>query len=200
MASASVTGAPTAQKAPIIPSSIHPLPVMRPIKGCPFLIFMTLPCPATTSVVPVITTTAPVRFPRDTAAFSGWSVQSPGTESTPHRFPVSIPISACSSIWISETFPRITDGLTALRILRADSLRKADAVTPTGSRITGCPRPAAFFPARIMASTRSSSRVPMFSTRLWQMDVTSSTSLIPWAMMGEPPMASTMLATSPAVT
>ena len=179
---------------------MHPLPVMRPIHGCPFIIFMTLSGPATTSVVPVITTTAPVRFSRDTAAFAVRSIHLPGTASTPHRFPVLAPLSTCSSIWISDAFPRITDGLTALSILRADSLRKADAVTPTGSRMTGCPSCTAFFPARIMASTRSSSRVPMFSTRLWQMEVTSSTSLIPWAMIGEPPMASTMLATSPAVT
>ena len=83
---------------------------------------------------------------------------------------------------------------TAVRV------RKVDAPAPTGSSRITRPSSAAFFPARRILSTVRWFKVPMLIFRPPQRAVISSTSPGSSAIMGLPPQASRMLATSFTVT
>ena len=99
---------------------------------------------------------------------------------------------------ISEAFPRMTAKWISERSRPADSRRSAVPPAATGSKITGLPSRLACFPASIMASV--SSIAPMLHTRASAPVTASAASRMSWAMVGEAPEASRMLAQSFTVT
>ena len=105
-----------------------------------------------------------------------------------------------ASVLISEILPRMTVNLIFSISSTAVFVRRADAPAPTGSSSTTWPRAFAFAPARNMPSMLRWFSVPMLMFRPPQIDVMSSTSSGSSDMIGLPPQASRMLATSLTVT
>ena len=101
---------------------------------------------------------------------------------------------------ISDKLPRMTAKRTFSTSSRVVSFRRADAPAPTGSSTTGIPFSLAVWPALTIDATVRAFSVPMFSTSALLMEVMSATSPMSSAMMGEPPQASSALATSFTVT
>jgi len=151
-------------------------------------------------MAPVIAITASVLDAKSFAKAIDFSRFSSVTASfTSASTPFVLPLPT-ARVLISEIFPRITSNLTFLRSSRAVLVRKADAPAPTGSRRILWPSSFAFWPARNIEGIVFLFKVPMLMLRPLQIEVISSTSPSSSLIMGLPPQARMMLATSFTVT
>ena len=102
--------------------------------------------------------------------------------------------------FISDIFPRKTLIFISSRILLVVSFLNDDAPAPTGSSTTGIFNSLAFFPDAIIDSIVLSFKVPIFITSAEAIDVISADSFKSSAIIGDAPIARSILAQSFTVT
>jgi len=183
----------TAANAPVTEAAMQPVPERFPIIGVPFATRKVRRPSETTSISPVIATTVPVALAHSLATSTG----SPDTP--PESTPLTVPPRPDNTP-ISPAFPFRIATTSSSRSRRTVSVRILVAPAPTGSRITGIPRSFARAPARSIAPTWASVRVPIFRTRAPASPAISAASSGASAMTGAAPAQSVMLAQSLMVT
>ena len=149
--------------------------------------------PVTAITLPVASENA-FSFPIVSSRFSSVTA-SVKSASTPFVFPVP-----SIRVRISEIFPRITVNFMSRTSSFAVFVRSPLAPAPTGSSSTTWPSTFAFFPAKNMDGIVFLFSVPMLIFNPWQIEVISSTSPESSAIIGLPPQARRIFATSFTVT
>ena len=199
-AAVSLSSGLATRKAVIMPESWQPVPVILPISGLPLRITKHLLPSATRSMAPVMAMMDPVSLARPlTNATALSSVSSVTASATSASTPLVVPL-PLARVLISEILPRITSNLISFISPTAVLVRRAEAPAPTGSSRTTCPTSLALRPARYMPSILDLFSVPMLIFRPPQILVISSTSSGSSDIIGLPPQASRIFATSLTVT
>ena len=179
---------------------MQPAPVMRPMSALPLRMAKACSASATTSMAPVMATTALV-FAAKARANAALAAKLPSvTASSGHTSTPRVEAAPPASAFTSDMLPRMTDTSSRSSKSPAVFVRSADAPTPTGSSTMGCPSSPARSPAANMPAMERSSSVPMLSVSPPQMVWISRTSAGSWLMMGLAPMASSAFAQSFTVT
>ena len=183
-----------------MPDSWQPVPVILPISGRPLRMTKQRWPSLTRSMAPVTATMAWLRWAKSLTKATAESRFSSDTASdTSASTPRVLPLPR-ARVLISEMLPRITVKGSFSISSTAVLVRRAEAPAPTGSSSSTWCSCAAFFPARSIPWMLRWFRVPMLMFSPPQMEVMSSTSSGSSDMMGLPPQASRMLATSLTVT